>query len=144
MKRITSKIRSELHVDKEELGEYARLVQAYIPKDKTKASQQQGDGEKLLSTYTELAPATSSAPGVAASADINYDENDMAMLKTLAVDDVGDDISLVSNRSDSIKKYKTVELSKFEQDSFGRKFNRVTDEIIELHKIFVVVFCIMK
>lgn len=120
MKRITSKIRSELNVDKEELGEYARLVQAYIPKEKPKKSQQQGDGDKMLATYTELAPATSTAPGVTASADINYDENDLSLLKTLAVDDVGDDVSLVSNRSDSLKKYKTVELSKFEQDSFER------------------------
>ena len=139
MKRITENIRQKLKVDESELGEYARFVRSQSAGNGQdnkggKADQfggTMGEGTKFAA-FDELASKDGFMPGVQGPvATINVPvEKDYDDLMVIASDENNGQAALESN--DSVKtKYKTVKLSKLEQDFFetakGRQQTRIQD-----------------
>lgn len=137
MKRIVEKIRGNLKVDRDDLGEYTRFVRSQSAAAREAAGDKSGHGsvsmddshladQKKLMEYQNLASTNGAIPAAEGMASaINLAEDgDVERLLQIVGDDVGtQDVSSLDGfgmSSTTTGKYKTVQLTKFEQDSFER------------------------
>ena len=152
MKRIVEKIRGNLKVDREELGEYSRFVRSQSAATREAAAGQTGQvgaqgsvsmddshlhEQKQLMQYQDLASKSGAMPAAEGTASaINLAEDgDVEKLLQIVGDDAGvsgsasiDGFGLGSATSG---KYKTVQLTKFEQDCFERAKERQQKRVEE-------------
>ena len=141
MKRITENIRQKLKVDEDDLGEYTRLVRS---KSAGTGGDSQGDktgqfGSKTLTdenkfaAYDELATKDNEMPGVQGpAATLNLpSEKDFDDLMVIAADENNGQTAGLDSIDSDTAKYKTVKLTKLEQDFFeaakGRQKSRIEE-----------------
>eukprot|EP00597_Dinobryon_sp_UTEXLB2267_P012124 CAMPEP_0170113434 /NCGR_PEP_ID=MMETSP0020_2-20130122/9888_1 /TAXON_ID=98059 /ORGANISM="Dinobryon sp., Strain UTEXLB2267" /LENGTH=1783 /DNA_ID=CAMNT_0010339793 /DNA_START=13 /DNA_END=5360 /DNA_ORIENTATION=- len=141
MKKITEQVRESLKVDKDELGEYRRLVTGVLKKagitDDEKDSEKRikksisfDEPVKLkdMTSLEGLASPPGAMPGIDLSATaVNFAGNELekSSLLKIAVEEDGDMYDPSGGIASAKKsKYPTVQLSKFERDALDRAKGR--------------------
>lgn len=158
MARITEKIRQRLQVDRDDLGEYQHLIKGLLTggdggaEAGGKATEGAGAGKSADATSSsssssskpaaaaaaalrDLASVTGRMPGIdkaAVTINLSGDEEQRADLLKIAQEEQGGELgSLRSSQDDAGPKYKTVALSKFEQDALERAKERQRDRLLQ-------------